>query len=254
MKRIKILIPLIILTVIIIVLVILLNPSHRYDKLSVSESKWNSIITSRINNTNLALESIKFNDFNLIIDDDTLYYSVINDSQNKYNPNVSFRANADNAKVAILQDEITDEKVHSSYEFKLMVYNNTEYHIYNLVCTDFPILNIMYNELEESKQKNIPAKVYLFNNLSNTANRILISDGKFRINEDNYALSLHMLTPGKNKRENKKSIFNMPPHSEYILTEAVGDTGGLQLIELFINNEYKGQFLITTHVIERKTT
>ena len=248
MDRRKILIPVIVFTAIIIILIIALNFSHKYNKLIINESKWNSIKASRIQNKNLVLEDIKFNDYKLIIDEknDTLYYSLINDSSNKYNPDISYNANNKNVKLAVLSDEITDEKVKSNYLFKIMIYDEKEYHIYNLKCTNLPILSISYNINEEIKQKNIPMEMYLFDNLSNIPNKITISSGKLKLIEDNYIFSLHMLTPGKNKRDNKLSILNMKPNSEYILT-AINDVSenGINrkhIVELFLNNEYKGVY------------
>ena len=255
----KILIPLIVFTAIIIVLVVVLNPSNKYNKLTVSESKWNTILESRIENKNLVLESIRFNDYKLIIDEknNTLYYSWVNDSKNKYNPNVEYSTANANVKLAFLTDEITEEKVKSNYLFKLMIYNEKEYHIYNLKCTDLPILNISYNKDEEIKQKSIPMEMYLFDNLSNIPNKITISIGKLRKNEDNYIFSLYMLTPGKNKRDNKISILSMKPNSEYILTKLNDKSNSIQTqkgninaekqryrVELFLNNEYKGVYYL----------
>lgn len=252
-NRMKIIIPVVIFTAIIIILIIILNLSHEYNKLIVSESKWNSIIESRTENKELVLEDIKFNDYKLIIDEqnNTLFYSLVNDSQNKYNPNISYSSNNKNAKIVILSDEITDEKVKNNYLFKIMIYDEKEYHIYNLKCTDLPILDISYDKKEEVKQKNIPMEMYLFDNLSNIPNRITISSGKLKMNEDNYTFSLHMLTPGKNKRDNKLSILNMKPNSEYTLTKL--DNSQLQediinvenkkhRVELFLNSEYKGVY------------
>ena len=252
-NRMKIIIPVVIFTAIIIILIIMLNLSHEYNKLIVSESKWNSIIESRTENNKLALEDIKFNDYKLIIDEknNTLYYSLVNDSQNKYNPNVSYRLNNKNVKLAILSEEITDEKVKNNYQFKVMIYDEKEYHIYNLKCTDLPILDISYDKNEEVKQKNIPMEMYLFDNLSNLSNRITISIGNLKVNEDKYTFSLHMLTPGKNKRDNKLSILNMKPNSEYSLTKL--DNSQLQediinvenkkhRVELLLNSEYKGVY------------
>ena len=149
-NRMKIIIPVVIFTAIIIILIILLNPSHEYNKLIVSESKWNSIIESRTENKELVLEDIRFNDYKLIIDEqnNTLFYSLVNDSQNKYNPNISYSANNKNAKIVILSDEITDEKVKNNYLFKIMIYDEKEYHIYNLKCTDLPILDISYDKYD----------------------------------------------------------------------------------------------------------
>lgn len=256
MNRKRVIIPIIIFTAIIIFLIIFLNPSNRYNNISITESKWNSIKNARTENDNLVLEDIEFNDYNLIIDknNNTLYYSLVNDSKNKYNPNITYRTVDKNVKIAILSDEITDEKVKSDYKFKLMIYNETEYHIYDLVCMDLPLLNIRYKEDVGDKQKNIPMEIYLFNNLSNTTNKITISNGKLKINEDNYTFSLNKTSPGKNIRDNKISILNMKPNSEYILTavthneetsaeeinESINREPNNQRVELFINNEYKG--------------
>lgn len=247
----KILIPVIIFTGLILVLIIVLNPSHKFNKLSVNESKWSSIQKSRTENINLALNDIKFNDYILIIDEknNTIYYSVINDSKNKYNPNVTYSTNNKNIKLSILSDEITDEKVKSNHQFKLMIYNEKEYHIYNLICTDLPIINISYNKDEEIKQKNIPMEMYLFDNLSNIPNKITISSGRFKIDENNYIFSLQMLTPGKNKRDNRRSILGMKPNSEYFLTaesyNLENDINKNNRVELFLNNEYKGVYSLS---------
>ena len=250
MSRKKILIPVVAFTLIIIVLIFVLNPSHKYNSLSISESKWKAIQEARIESKNLILEDIKFNDYKLIIDEksNTLYYSLINDSQNKYNPNVSYSINSKNGKLAVLSEEITSEKVKSNYQFKIMIYDEKEYHIYNLKCTDFPILNISYNGNEEISEKNIPMEMYLLDNLTNIPNKITISSGKVKMNGSNYVFSLHMLTPGKNKRNNRVSILNMKPNSEYTLTpisnEPENDINTNHRVELFLNNEYKGVYFL----------
>ncbi len=250
MSRRNILIAVSIFTAIVIILIIVLNPSSKYKKLSISESKWNSIKDSRNENNNLVLEDIRFNDYKLIIDEksNTIYYSLINDSSNKYNPKVEYDAN-NNLKLAVLEDEITDEKIKNNHEFSIMIYNEKEYHIYNLKCTDLPILNISYNQNDETNKNSFPMELYLFDNLSNLPNKITISRGKLKINDDNYTFSLHMLTPGKNKRDNKLSILNMKPNSEYVLSKVnqdISQEDNLEnkkhLVELFLNNEYKGVY------------
>lgn len=264
MKRKKVLIPIIIITAIIILLILFLDPSTRYNKKFVSQDKWNNIISSRTEDRELKFDIIDFNDYNLIIDEksNTLYYSLINDSETKYNPIISFKSQDKSAKVAILEDEITDEKVKSDYKFKIMIYNNSKYHIYNLVCTDFPILNISYKMDIGDKHKNIPMKMYLFNNLSSSTNRVTISDGKFKALSDGYSFSLNMLTPGKNVRENRISILNMKPSNEYILTPVTVDenqvpdeasSGKNNRVLLFINSEFKGIYSLS-HKVERENT
>ena len=257
MNRKKVLISIIIFTTIIIVAVIALSFSKRHNNISISESKWNNIISTRSENTDLVLENIKFNGYNLIIDEtgSTLYYSLINDSKKKYSPNVSFKTGDKNIKLAILSDEITDEKILGRHKFKLMIYNDSEYHIYDFICTNLPILNISYREESTYNGKSIPMEIYLFNNLSNTPNRITISSGKFKPDGKNYKFSLNMISPGKNIRKNVISILNMKPESKYILTEVKNEGGNAgtfdeesgerdNRVELFINSEYMGIYSI----------
>ena len=106
----------------------------------------------------------------------------------------------------------------------------------------------MINDKDDNRNKpnNTPMEMYLFDNLSNIPNKITMSSGKIKMNEGNYIFSLHMLTPGKNKRDNKISILNMKPNSEYILTpinnEQENEANKNQRVELFLNNEYKGVY------------
>ena len=248
MDRNKVLIPVVIFTLIIIALIIIFNPSSNLKKLSVSESLWNSIIEDRKANNNLVLKDIKFNDYILIIDEknNTLYYSVINEGNNKYNPSVSYTANAKKVKLAILEDVISDNILNNKY--KLMIYNDKEYHIYNLKITNLPILNISYNENEDIKQNNIPMEMYLFDNKTNKPNKITISSGKIMTKGNSYLLYLQMLTPGKNKRDNRISILNMKPSNEYILTPIINENYVNNRVELFINDEYKGVYSINGNI------
>ncbi len=258
MSRKKVLISVIALTIIAIVLIVVFNIKQKYSKFIVNQSNWDSIKESRIENNNLVLEEIRFNDYKLIIDNknNSLYYSVVNDSKNKFNPNVSYSTNNNNAALVILSDEITQERINNNYEFKLMIYDENSYHIYNLKCTNLPILNISYNENEETNQKSFSMEMYLFDNLSNIPNKVITSSGKIRMNEKDFLFSLHVLTPGKNKRENKLSILNMKPNSEFELTKInndnlpkQGDNTKNNIVVLFLNNEYKGVYLLEEKII-----
>lgn len=266
MDRKKILILITIFTVLVIAILIAFNFKVRYKQKFISEDKLNSITEARSVSSSLALEYIEFNDYRLIIDENssTLYYSLVNDSKNKYNPTVSFRATDNGVKLAILSDEITDEKVKSDYKFKVIIYNDQEYRIYDLVCTDLPIVNIRYKEDAGSKQKNIPMQIYVFNNLSNTPNKVTVSNGKLKINEEGYTFALNMTTPGKNIRDNRISILNMKPNSQYTLTEVKNsDAESTQVAEagsppkshrvaLFINSEHRGVYSLGYAEMESK--
>ena len=250
MKRKRILIP-VISTIVIILLIIIFNPNTRYKKISINDTKWESLKASKTQNNSLILLDVEFNDYNLMIDEKNsiLYYSLINDNRKKYNPNVKYKASDENAKLAILSDDITDEKVKSDYKFQIMIYNNSEYHVYSLIFIDLPLLNISYNE--NTEKKNIPMQMYLFDNLTNTHKKVTKSAGKIKIDKDDYTFSLNMITPGNNIRENRISILNMKPSDSYILSK-VDDSENKQengkpeknRVALFFNSEYKGIYYL----------
>ena len=185
----------------------------------------------------------------LMIDGNTLYYSLIKDSKYSFNPKVSYVANRENVKLAILKDEITIEKVNNDYQFKVMIYDEKEYNTYTLKCTTLSILNINYSE--EIGQKDIPMEIYLFDNMAHIPNKITISGGRVKASDSDIFFSLHILTPGKNRRESPKSILNMRPSKEYVLTPINGEVeeevGMGRQVELFLNNKYKGRYIIESN-------
>ena len=63
--------------------------------------------------------------------------------------------------------------------------------------------------------------------------------------DDKYTFSLDMITPGNNIRDNEISLFNMKPHSKYILsTVEVENQAYKQQLLLFINGEYNGIYYL----------
>ena len=231
----------------------MLTKTQRYNNLSISQNKWDSILDKREEDLNLKIEYIRFNEYDLIVDNDNskLYYSIINENDISYNPSVSYKA-SDDTKLVILKDELDEDKV-GDYEFKIMIYNNSSYRIYSLTCTRFPILNITIKDKEnEDKKQNIIMKMYLFDNLQSSSNRIIKSDGRLNIeNDDNYKMHLEVLSPGRNIRDNIISIMGMEPSSRYELTkvESLEDNKDKKyennhLLELFIDNQYKGIYKI----------
>lgn len=255
MSRKRVLIPIIFLTIIIIILVVVLGNKTRYNRISVSQNKWDSIISARSEDDKLVLEDLEFNDYNVVIDErsDVLYYSLMNTSKSKYNPNIKYSASDENAKMVILSDEITDEKVKNGHKFRIMIYNSKKYHVYDLICTDLPILSVTYMDKGSDRQKNVPVEIYLFDNLSDLPNKVVKSRGKFRSNDGFYELSLNVMTPGRNVRENKVTILGMSPESGYVLTktddELVDDLDRNReehRVALFINGEFKGIYSVGT--------
>lgn len=230
-----------VLTLIFITVILILTSSTRYNKLVISEKKWNNIISNKNMSTNIKLENIEFNDYNLLIDEENsiIYYSVV-DSNKKYNPSIKYTINSGKFKIAF-NTKITDEKLNNNDALKLIIYDKDNYRVYSLVATNYPILNINYKE-QNNDQKRIPIELELFDNHIDSQNRVLKSLGKLKIIEENneYSLSLMQESLGHNMRENHMSIFGMEKHNNYTLKLAENVTDEGKYIQLFINNKYVG--------------
>ena len=202
----------------------------------INSNKWNEITSNRDMSNSIVLEKIKFNDYNLLIDEKNsiIYYSIV-DLNNKYNPSVEYYFNNDNLKIAV-NKEIVDEK---SNDYKIMIYNDNVYHIYNLVITSFPIMNIKY---QGNDTKKILAAIEFFDNNENSPRKLLKSDVKLKIIKENreYEISLIKESIGHNIRENDVSIFGMEKHNAYRLIKVDSKIENGNYVQLFVNNRYVG--------------
>ena len=248
MNRKGLLITIIVLTILITIMMCIFNFTTNYVRIGINENEWNKITSSRQEDKSLKIDELFFNDYRVIIDEDDskIYYSLINESHLKYNPDISYTLSDKSCKLVALDTPITDELIHSNYEFKMMIYNGTSYRIYNLICTDFPIVSVHYND--QDKNKNKQTGFYIFDNLGQKTNRVTITEGKFRQIDDNtFTLSFMMMSLGNNQRENKISIFNMGPNSNYLLEKEVSNSQidkALKVL-LFTNDNYQGIYTLS---------
>ena len=231
-----------VLTCLAIALIIILKSNTKYNKLIISDDKWDSIINSRTESTSLIIEDIEFNDYNLMIDEknSVIYYSIVN-SSNKYNPSIRYKTN-EKMKIAI-NDNITDEKLEKTDVLKILIYNDKEYRIYNLVATNYPLLNINYKDDTNNKIK-ISMNLELFDNHVDSHQRVLKSEGKLRIlkEDEEYSFSLTKESLGHNKRENHVSIFGMEKRDEYLIKVTNATNDDERYVQFFLNGEYKGLY------------
>ena len=237
-------------TGIIVTVLLVFNNNKVYDKLVVDTNEWNNIINTRTNNSLLSLDNIKFNDYSLVIDkkNSILYYSVV-DSSKKYNPVVNYIANS-KVKIVINQ-KIDDNVTEKDGILKVMIYDKNSYHIYDLMVTNYPILNIKY--MENNTGKRIDVELNLFDNHVDAINRVIKSDGKFMIVKENeeYIFSLTKESLGNNQRDNNISIFGMNKHDQYTLKRIDNVSNKDRYVKLFINDEYVGIYTLN-HRGERR--
>ena len=231
------------LTIISIVIILVLTSKTKYNKLIVSDSKWNDIIDSRNESADINLESIEFNDYNLLIDEENsvIYYSVV-DVKSKYSPSVKYTVNERKTKIAF-NKEITKEVLEDTDSLKILIYNDNSYRIYSLVVTNYPILNVSYNG-KNGNRKNMNINIYIFDNYVNSVNRVLKSAGELKIIEEDkkYAFSLKKESMGHNERNNYVSIFGMEKQNEYLIKATDTTDKDEKYVQFFINNEYKGLY------------
>ena len=231
-----------VLTCFAVSIIILINASVRYNKLVINTDKWNSIIDNKNYSTNISLDKIEFNDYDLIIDNENgfIYYSMV-DSSNKYNPSIKYETNQ---KVNIVINmNITDKVVEKNNYIKIMLYNDLEYRLYYLVATNYPTLNVTYTGEDNNKRK-LNVKLDIFDNYIDSSIRVMKSDGELKTIEENkeYSLYLKKESLGHNERKNNMSIFGMEKRNEYLIKVTDSLVKNKKYVQFFINNEYKGLY------------
>lgn len=231
---------LLVLTILTIIFLVFINHKKRYNSLIIEKDKWNLIQEEREEITKLELEKIEMNDYNLFLDNEnsTIYYSVVN-STYKYNPSILWKANQ---KVKLsFNEEITDEKLDEVDDLKIMIYNDKEYRIYSLIVTNYPLLNINYDE-EEITNKKLSMEFELFDNHVESKQRVFKSNGFIKVIEKNreYALSLTKESLGNNQRNNYISIFGFGKRDEYLIKKTDTNEKKERYVYFFINNKVSG--------------
>lgn len=232
-----------VLTFLAIGIILLLTKSVKYNKLVISKEKWENIISNRNMNSKIKFQSIKFNDYELLIDEENsiIYYSMVN-SSDMYNPSIQYNLINKKIKIAI-NNNINNEVFEQTDIIKILLYNKNSYRIYSLVVTNYPILNANYLE-DEKDNKKIDVELELFDNHVNSPQKLLKSEGKFNVIEENeeYSFSLIKKSVGRNKRENHISIFGMEKRNEYRLKKVNSIKDNERYVHLFINNKHIGLY------------
>lgn len=236
MNKNKLFLTILILTITLISIIYILGITTKYNKLVINNNKWNNIIKNKSISNNIKLENIKFNDYDLLIDEEQniIYYSIVN-SRLKYNPSMVYKTNNKNIKLAI-NKKLDDNILNQNNTINIMLYNNTNYRIYTLIITEYPILNIINNNQETNLE--------LFDNHIDSPQKLVKSKALFKIIIPNqeYSFSLIKESLGHNKRENHISILGMDKHAEYRLTQATNINNNELYVEFFINNKHIGLY------------
>lgn len=242
----KLIFTIILIPLLLISLILIITNGKRYNKYVIKSEKWNEIINNRSVDNNISISNIKFNDYNLLIDESNnkIYYSVV-ESSKKYNPIINYIVN-DNYKLGF-NSEINDNLLDSN-QIEMIVYNEKSYKIYNLIVSNYPILNFIYKE-NNSEGKRILSELTIFDNHKDAVNRVIKSNCKLMSldNGNKYIFSLSKESLGHNRRHNELSILGFPKSNEYILNKENENNSEFKYVMLFINNNYKGIYSLSNN-------
>lgn len=223
-------------------IIYVLSVNKKYNKLVISEKKWNSLIDSRELDTSIYFDTLKFNDYNLLVDEgnSTIYYSLI-DVSSRYNPQVEYTLSSENLKIAF--NRKIDDSILEKEDIKVILYNDDSYKVYSLVVTSYPVINIIRKDTAVSKRMN-NVDLELFDNYADASQRVVKSFGKLMVIKENeeYRLSLIKESIGHNKRDNYVSIFGMDRHNEYVLKLANDEGENKRYVRVFMNGKFTGIF------------
>ena len=158
MRKKVLLIIICILTVLFISFELIVNYSTRYNKhITKDWDEFVNLTKTRTLDENLKLEYIRFNNQSLVIDEENNFMFYIVSPDRKYNPIINYKTSKNNIRFNCdrkLTYKMVDEWVFA----KCIIYNDTEYNIYKLLVTKYPIMNILYDE-NKYNRSDIPVTI-----------------------------------------------------------------------------------------------
>lgn len=278
----KIVFVLILIITFCLIILISSNKTNKFNDLIISEEQFNNIIINREKDDNLVIKKLKFNNNELFLDNssNTWYYSLIEKSQNAYNPVIEFKSNNKNISISILENNISKESIKNNDTIEIIIFNKTKYNIYHLKCTTLPMMNIKFNDTSKIESlEDTKMSITLFDNRINATQRTIKSDGQIHVRgvstidfpKKGYKISLETKSLGENIRENNISLLGMRQDDDWILYAGYNDQdrvrnvfasnlwynssatsnyfnikNGIEYkyIELFINNKYWGLYAL----------
>ena len=265
-----------------IAIILITSPRIKFNNIIISSETYENIKSTRELIKDDVLTSISFNNYNLFksSNGEDLYYSLLKNSMNRYNPSIKYHTSLTKSKIAVVENQITDEIIENNQEIIILLYNDQFYKEYHLVSTTLPIMNINYSShFDESTDMKVNMDMYLFDNQDEIHNRDIVSHGEISVRgnlastypKKAYNIALKQESLGYNKRNNDISLLNMRKDNNYILYPAYNDQEKVRnvlasriwyessatnnefdvingmyykYIELFINNEYHGLYAL----------
>lgn len=241
MKKHLYLIIVLILTILLLGMVYILTEKTRYNELVASENEWNEILKDRTVTEEINIESLYFNDYPLIIDNNNnkIYYAYV-DSINKDNPVTKIKTSDKDLKVKMNKKLSDDENKNDDLE--IVIYNDKEYRLYTLIITQNPIINLNYEDITSG---TTVGDILVIDNKVGATQKVIRSAASITLIENqSYLISMRTESVGRNKRKNDISVFGITVNHEFeLINKDITDSSNT-LLDLFINNEYVGVYLL----------
>jgi len=215
--------------------------SERYDNSLVDRETFDVLISERNEESDTGHPDIYFDDFSITYDtlSNTYFYSVIEDSFNRYNPlvrTVSKRFNR--YDVAILGDILNDSSIGNNEQAEILLYTDDSYKLYSVAATTLPIVTINMNEQVSDRDNpigdlNEPATFTLFDNRSDvsSSDRHITSHtyarlrgaSSRRFTKNQFRLNLREMSIAGTESNNHLSLLGMREDDDWILYSPYND-------------------------------
>jgi len=251
--------------------------SIRLNDLSVSETDFNNIISSRKLDEEFDISSLRINGDHPFRAQNSIYYSIIEGDNQGLNPKISI----DNSKkLAITGEGISAESIEHGESIPLIIYNDSSYIQLTLITTTLPMISFNFEggQMPVDRDDN-SFTMEVYDNRQKAFRRKIVSDGtahkrggsSYTVNKSSLSLSLTNESIGENTRDNPISLLGMAENSNYVLSgmyfdyEKVRDVFNSTLwsrasnksnsfeldlsydwryVEVIANNEYQGLYIL----------
>lgn len=206
---------------------------------------------------------------------DVFLYPMPESEKTGYNPIVEYHGEV---QMALEEAYITDERIGRSHEYRMMAYNDEQYHEFSLYVTTLPVIEIEYNS-KITKWESSDAVVTVHDNRDDALTPLVKSDATIRLRGGStidypkrpFRISMKDESVGGHNRKNRSSILGMRQDEDWILYPAYNDREKVRNVfcsnlwmktnanrndfgvengyeyrycELLINGEYRGLYAI----------
>ena len=215
-----------------VVAAIFITPQTNYSDAKISEEDYQKIITTHEYTDKKLTKNLRFNGEKIYYasKNNTWYYSIVEKQNNAYNPTIKFE-DGKNLKIAFKNSQdINAKNIESGTPLDFVVYDNDNYHEYQLAITTLPIISISHED-EILKESDVEISFELFDNREKTLKRVTKTGGKIHIRgsstgelpKKSYRLNLRQKSPGEHDRNANEPLLGMREDDDWILYSAYSD-------------------------------